>query len=189
MTIINREAEAKLTQADILQLIDYDPISGVVTWKQRVGSERWINGWNTKFAGKPTHDFSEDATFRAGYDYHRIYINNKAYALHRIIWLYMTGKWPDRLIDHINRIKTDNRWTNLREADDYVNALNRGQQVSKSGHRGIYNQGTGYRVEMKLQGKSHYLGYFSDIASAIRARDTWLLKNRGSHAVIAARSE
>ncbi|MFW4291481.1 HNH endonuclease [Salmonella enterica subsp. enterica serovar Paratyphi C] len=45
--------------------------------------------------------------------YIRIYINKKWYLAHRLAWLYVTGKWPINVIDHINRNKADNRFINL----------------------------------------------------------------------------
>lgn len=47
--------------------------------------------------------------------YWRVYIRNKAYYLHRLIWLYHYGKFPSKELDHINGDKSDNRIENLRE--------------------------------------------------------------------------
>jgi len=38
----------------------------------------------------------------------------KQYKAHCLAWLQMTGSWPVGPIEHVNRIKTDNRWVNLR---------------------------------------------------------------------------
>lgn len=54
------------------------------------------------------------------------------YLAHRLIWLYVTGAWPKAIIDHKNGIKTDNRWTNLREATYTTNAENRRKAHSHS---------------------------------------------------------
>lgn len=51
-------------------------------------------------------------------------IDGRLYYMHRVAWLYMTGEWPRLSIDHKNRIRTDNRWDNLRLAESYQNACN-----------------------------------------------------------------
>lgn len=45
---------------------------------------------------------------------------------HRVAWAMFYGEEPKKHIDHINRIKTDNRIANLRLADDQINNRNRG---------------------------------------------------------------
>jgi hypothetical protein len=52
------------------------------------------------------------------------YKNKLVYA-HRIAWQIVHGFVPPKHIDHINRIKTDNRIDNLRLADDLINSRNR----------------------------------------------------------------
>jgi hypothetical protein len=37
----------------------------------------------------------------------------------------MTGEWPSEQIDHIDHIKQNNRWLNLREADNQTNSKNK----------------------------------------------------------------
>lgn len=46
-----------------------------------------------------------------------IKVKGKQYKAHRIVWLLHHGDFPNGEIDHINRIRTDNRIENLREAD------------------------------------------------------------------------
>ena len=33
---------------------------------------------------------------------------------HHLAWLYMTGEWPEYDIKHVNGLKDDNRFSNLR---------------------------------------------------------------------------
>ena len=43
----------------------------------------------------------------------------------RLAWFYVYGEWPKQCIDHINRIKTDNRIANLRDVSHKENMANR----------------------------------------------------------------
>ena len=83
--------------------------------------------------------------------------------LHRLAWLYMTGKWPVAQIDHINMVKNDNRWSNLREATKAQNKANSPGR-STCGFKGVYvvkKRGTiKYRAQLRSAGKLHDLGYY-----------------------------
>ncbi len=57
--------------------------------------------------------------------YRRINIDGHRYVEHHLVWLYMVGEWPPGL-DHKNKDKADNRWSNLRLATKEQNARNRG---------------------------------------------------------------
>ena len=43
---------------------------------------------------------------------------------HILAWFYMTGEWPDHLVDHRNRVRSDNYWENLRPTDYSYNRFN-----------------------------------------------------------------
>lgn len=55
-----------------------------------------------------------------------VYHRDQNYMLHRVAWALHYGKWPEHTIDHINREKTDNRISNLRDVPQAVNNLNKG---------------------------------------------------------------
>ncbi len=60
----------------------------------------------------------------------------KVYYAHRVAWQITHGFEPPKHIDHINRIKTDNRISNLRLADDSLNNRNR-VKPNKNGSTGF----------------------------------------------------
>jgi len=76
-----------------------------------------------------------------------IKINKKRYSAHRLIWLYVYGKWPDGVIDHKNGVGTDNRLENLRDCSVMENALNTVRARNKHGHPNIVLE-TGKRRKM-----------------------------------------
>lgn len=95
--------------------------------------------------------------------YFEITVLGKRYLSHRLAWLYMTGEMPKEFIDHINRIGTDNRFCNLRQANKSENAINcRIKSNNKSGYKGVSfdKKRNKWKANGKLDGKQKYLGRF-----------------------------
>lgn len=66
-------------------------------------------------------------------------IAGKVYRGNRLAWAYMTGTWPDDEIDHEDRDRSNNRWSNLREATHKQNTENAPRRKdNKSGYRGVH---------------------------------------------------
>ena len=63
-------------------------------------------------------------------------INGKMYRAHRVIWLWMTGKWPENDIDHEDRDATNNRWNNLGDKTKADNNRNRAKTFKPYGTAG-----------------------------------------------------
>jgi len=93
-----------------------------------------------------------------GSGYIVISIGKKILYAHRMAWLYMTGAMP-RLVDHRDRDKSNNRWTNLRDATKAQNAANSSICYAASGLRGVYHQSNTNKWRAKL-GRKH-IGYFT----------------------------
>lgn len=87
-------------------------------------------------------------------------IDSKLYRAHRVIWLYKTGYWPKNDIDHIDRDKANNRFSNLR---DVTRAENKQNQVakkgSKSGVKGVSwdDKRKHWSAEITVNGKRFHL--------------------------------
>ena len=60
-----------------------------------------------------------------GHGYVDIMINRKLYKAHRLAFLYMGGSFPLEEVDHINGVRGDNRWANLRPVTRQENMQNR----------------------------------------------------------------
>jgi len=102
--------------------------------------------------------------------------NKVLYYVHRIVWLMHHEEWPVNEIDHINRIRDDNRVENLRDVTRNQNAYNRGGKgyTYKSGENKpwVARVGTGY--------KSLYLGSYS---TEEEARQAYLLGKEKYHKI------
>lgn len=143
----------------VVGLLDYDPTTGVFTWRVKRGRNR------VNFpAGR----------VRAKNGYAEIGIGKRTYLTHRLAWLVMTGSWPGAgmEIDHINGHRADNRWCNLRVATKSQNKRNtRPQSNCKSGVRGVSRVDSGkWEANIKAEGRFIKLGRFVDFEDAVRAR-------------------
>lgn len=68
--------------------------------------------------------------------YRSIHISGRRYQEHRLVYLWHHGFMPKQ-VDHINRVKSDNRIENLRAADHSNNQMNTDTRGSRSGLRGV----------------------------------------------------
>jgi len=164
--------EPFLDHATLLRLLHYDPETGVFVWRRR-GDVR--EQWNGRYAGK-----------RAGYKwspggkifYWVIRIFDWPFLAHRVAVLYMTGAWPENLVDHRDRDGLNNRWRNLRDADRAQNAVNAGvTRASSTGLRGAFLcRETGrFRSQIKFEGRAIWLGYYE---TAEEAHAAYLVASR-----------
>lgn len=166
-----------LTQARLKERLIYNPITGIFTNKV-TRSSRAVIGLE---AGSLHHK-----------GYLDIKIDNSIYRCHRLAFLYMNGSFPVDGVDHINHIKIDNRWENLREATQSENCRNTPlRKNSKSGCSGVTWD---YRMEcwvvgIHTNGRQIYLGCFVDLEKAKEARQAANIKygfhpNHGKEASI-----
>ena len=99
-------------------------------------------------------------------------IDRRVYYAHRLVWLYMMNEWPKKQIDHINGIRDDNRWGNLREASPLQNNANRKRRHdNKSGYKGVWldKHRNRWVAEIRLHGRRCWREYFTDPANAAAA--------------------
>lgn len=143
----------------------YDAETGELRWRVRpighfLSASRW-KSCNKRFAGKLVGVVN-------GSGYVLICLDYRLYFAHRVIWKLVTGSDPT-VIDHENGVRHDNRWSNLREANDSENQWNR--RVGKHnvlGLKGVRQQPSGrFGAYIWMPtGKSRWLGTFSTAEEA-----------------------
>lgn len=162
------------TQAQLRQLLDYDPETGALTWKRREPSmfrdgaktaAHICAGWNTRYAGTPALEAHDTQGYKRGD------VLGTGFLAHRVIWMWVNGYWPEQ-VDHINGDRKDNRIVNLREVSNAVNGKNRRlNSNNKSGISGVRRHSGGqWEAKIKIGGKMLRLGLFDTIEQAAEAR-------------------
>lgn len=135
-----------ITQTELKELLDYNPETGIFTWKvyrQGVKGIGSVAGYLNK----------------AGYI--KIMINGKFYQAHRLAWFYIHGEWPKNYIDHINGQKDDNRIENLRDVSRNQNQQNR--NCHRNGHligTTFNKHAKKWQSQIVINGKQKHIGLF-----------------------------
>lgn len=156
-------AKADLTAEQLRELLNYDPETGIFTWRQP-GRGRTVGGV-------------------VGCRDHRGYVqisigprNNRARIYgHQAAWLYMHGYWPSEDVDHINHDKSDNRIANLRELNRSLNQQNqiRAHANNKTGYLGVSANKGGrkqrFMASIFADGRPVHLGSFDTAEEAYAA--------------------
>jgi hypothetical protein len=160
-----------LTQARLKSRLHYDPDTGIFTWlfmpREKFTCDRLWNARNARFSGKGAGCL--DTTT----GYFKTSIDGCLYYLHRLAYLYMEGSWPTDQIDHINQVRTDNRWTNLRPVTHQENLQNtKRRSDSTTGVTGVcwHKAARKWSAQITLGGKSKHLGLYETIELAAAAR-------------------
>lgn len=137
----------------------YDPMTGLFHWE---GSPRF-----GIFKG-------DEAGVIGFHGYKVLSFYGKKFKASRLAFLFMTGKFPEELAEHKNTIRSDDRWENLRSANQGQNLGNaRIRSDNKLGVKGVSQGSDGkYYAYICAKGKRKNLGGFSSIESAKTAYDT-----------------
>lgn len=142
----------------VKEMFTYDAELGVLIWK--------------KSTGGPIKAGMKAGTLHPK-GYTTILLDGKRYLTHRLVWFYVYSEFPNVHIDHINKIKADNRIENLRLATKPENGKNvRIRKDNSTGFKGVsfYKASGKYKAEATLNSKCHYLGLFN---TAIEASDAY----------------
>jgi hypothetical protein len=150
-----------LTQERLRDRLDYDPATGIFTWKK--GSRI---GWE---AGSLNLDGAR-----------QIQVDNRVYMASHLAFLWMEGYLPKE-VDHRDRQRDNNRWGNLREATRSQNCVNRhGRRIRHHDlPRGVYRVGGAIIAKIVVNKERVYLGSFQTIEEAKQAYDAAASNHHG----------
>ena len=148
----------RISIEELRKRLEYDPELGLCFWLTTLGGKcRKGESAGRVGTGKS-----------AGY--WRININGRQYPRSNIAWALMTGKWPQRQVDHENVKQWDDRWVNLRLATQSQNKANgRAYKNNYLGVKGVCVRGSKYQAHAQIGGKQKHLGFFETIREAAQA--------------------
>ena len=135
-----------LTQKRLKEIIDYCPNTGLFN---RIDKKESL-----KVGTVGSHGYMV------------VKVDGKLYRAHRLVWLFVYGKWPNNQIDHIDGNKQNNILSNLRDVTRSDNMCNKNKCRSdnNTGLLGVMwlKRERKYTARIHVNGKSKSLGYFDD---------------------------
>lgn len=126
--------------------IDYDPMTGDFFWKiPKKG----------RVTGRKVGSLQSNGYMLIG-------IDNVRYFAHRLAWFFMTGTEPEGNIDHIDGVRTNNQFSNLRDGTQRFNIENqrKARSDNASGYLGVAKHAYGFTAQIQHKGKKKHLGIF-----------------------------
>lgn len=162
----------ELTNEYLRTLVSYNPGTGIFTRLVAVGNNTRIGdiaGWVTCNG------------------YVALHVRNIRFLAHRLAFFYMNGEFPAEEVDHINGVRSDNRWLNLRLATPSENMRNRSvMRNNKLGIKGVsYHKASGkFMAQARVKGKVFYLGVHESPDAASAAYVAFIKANHGQFARI-----
>jgi len=154
---------------ELKEFLDYNPDTGIFTWKKQKAKKTKV-GEN---AGRTTTK-----------NYFTIKFNYIEYQVHRLAYYMYHGIDPlEKIVDHIDGDKTNNKINNLRLATVSQNGMNRVGLASNntSGATGVrwYEKIKKWSARISIDGVETSLGYFTKKEDAIQARKEAEIKYYG----------
>jgi hypothetical protein len=143
----------------------------------------------------------EFAEVVCGMSWHRLgkgYLSSRGFTnkvlMHRFVWELAHGKPPERMLDHINGIRWDNRLSNLRLANETLNGLNIHASRGRTGHQGVWHitdrpLAKPWRAAICHRGKQQIIGYFAtpeEASAAYQAAKAELIQKEAAKCFTAA---
>jgi len=155
-----------LTQKELQQWVTYDPLTGYFhyTKEARPGCPRVAVDLADGYVG--------------------VRIKGYTYQAARLALLYMTGKWPEEVVDHIDRDKKNNKFINLRPATQKQNAQNNVAQSQFPLGVTSHSAGKVWYAGITNDGIYKHLGAYKTVDEAAHAYNKEAIATRGDFAVL-----
>jgi hypothetical protein len=151
-------ANTNLTPERLRELLHYDEATGIFT-RIKVSSNAKVGDIAGSLNSQGYLVFNVDGCL---------------YSAHRLAWLYVRGSWPIHGIDHINGIRNDNRFVNLRDVSQTENMhnLQRANCNSKTKVLGVHwcKKEMKYIAQISINYKKIRIGAHETIDEAIKGR-------------------
>jgi hypothetical protein len=147
-----------ITQEDLKKSVSYNPDTG-----------EFIRLIASGYRGRHKVGTKIGSLHRCGYV--ECMILGHRVLLHRLAFLYVTGKWPESEVDHIDGNRSNNAWSNLRQITHQANIQNqrkaRGDNKSSKMLGCSFDKWSGkYVARIRSNGKYLNLGRFETAAEA-----------------------
>lgn len=152
-----------LSQNTLKGLLRYDGYTGLFYWRNDAGGHGEIKAGSVAGWIKPN-----------GYRY--VFVAGKVRQTSHLAWLYVHGYLPPKgmEMDHMDRVRSNDRIANLRIATKAQNGRNKDRQKNNtSGYKGVSWDSSKRRWVAMITADRHQkmLGRFVDIKDAIAARE------------------
>ena len=166
--------DSMITQSRLMELVTYDAAAGVLRWRTRRGNTR-----PGARIGGPDKE-----------GYWRVRLDDRQYLEHRLVWLWHHGSFP-RILDHIDRDRSNNRIENLRLCTESQNAANAKISThNTSGYRGVYYEAERdkwvARIRLVIEGERvrYRIGRFDTAEEAAIAYNLHLRQHFSEYALL-----
>jgi HNH endonuclease/AP2 domain len=158
-----------LTQEYLKKILEYNPESGLFTWKVKKSCRNTIGA-------------TAGTVSKLGYI--SISIDSRLYCSHRLAWLYTYGEFPSTGIDHIDGNPSNNAICNLRATSQSGNNKNVAKRKdNKSGYKGVSwcSITNKWKAQAQVDGKKKYIGVFNTPEEAFSAYVTFTTEAFGEY--------
>ena len=150
-------------ESQLAEVLRYEPSTGLLFW-----TDKAHKSVKNKQAGTANH-----------LGYIIVLFKGKPYKAHRLAWLLTYGRWPSKMIDHIDGNTSNNAISNLRDVDNSTNQCNRHKARidSKSKLMGASSFRNKWRAQIKRNGVIKYLGLYD---TAFEAHEAYKLEKNSA---------
>lgn len=165
-----RKPPRDLTIERLREVLDYNPESGLLTWRRRLSSRAGVGD----VAGSPDSN-----------GYILVQVDYCPLRAHVLAWWLYYGERPQHEIDHENGTPCDNRIRNLRPANRQKQSANsRMSTRNTSGVKGVTWESRRHKwvAQIMVDGRHIHLGQHDTIAAAAAAYESGAQKYFGTYA-------